>query len=799
MSTEPHIQHLDNLCQFGDETVIQLVTEIQNSLSYDDKFNILLAPSALPTLKKLMTNENSDIQSETIYLLAALSANNNTNLLEIIEWDIIKKFFAIDRIGAAALLGNLALFDKQGELIWKNGGIEQLVNCFPSLTEEDNFDEEQRLYAETLKVEAIVALGNIALVGGAKDVYEKMGHDLLLRLLKEENNPALVSEILSLIQNLTFSNDDELKRKLIQNELFIALIKFSSEFATKSNDPENVAILNDYHNNYTVPQRAACFAIANLIPYYENSGTGVDAISEQLAIFDWMMELTHSILNEGHDEEDNYTHFVMLPVAMAFNNLVHNKILRSKILEGSQENQTNNHIESIRRTLTNLIQKYQRKNSPVDSPEHDPETEIIREASEALAALGTESSKLLTEKETATSSRNEGVNRETPTVSNRLGKSASKNSKSRQTSVVIARRESTQAAKHKRDTSRTRESILKSNQETKHKKKANETKGTKKTKSARNIRVENVKTSTETNNQPKKVVSSKSLPTTSTTTEKTEIANSTAQNDTKKVTMEHKTTVVEARMGDQETKNLPKHSISSSTTETKSMAPTGEKETNTAPKIDTTAATTPAKDTSGSSALTVIDTKTTATTTTATERVDTTTSGNVASKTESSSQKSSNDYKMSPRVVASSTSPRVPPVRETSPMKSRSTEPKTSSNEPHDKPKTSALPSAETTLSSQENPVSASTTTSTNSGTTPTTTRAAGSMPSGPHSLTRTTQPTAGTITTPISSATNISANSKIPRSVNKPNPPSATTKGVIATGAPKKSESSSQAKTISK
>jgi hypothetical protein len=58
-----------------------------------------------------------------------------------------------------------------------------------------------------------------------------------------------------------------LKKKLIQHEIFIALIKISSEFLTKANDPENERMLEDYHNNYTVPQRAACFAIANLIPY----------------------------------------------------------------------------------------------------------------------------------------------------------------------------------------------------------------------------------------------------------------------------------------------------------------------------------------------------------------------------------------------------------------------------------------------------------------------------------------------------------------------------------------------------
>jgi hypothetical protein len=96
--------------------------------------------------------------------------------------------------------------DKHGDLVWKNGGIDEIVKCFPSLKEEENFDEEQKCYADNLKVEVVIALGNIALMGGSHEVYDKMGSDLILRLLKDENNLTLVSEVISLIQNLTFSS-----------------------------------------------------------------------------------------------------------------------------------------------------------------------------------------------------------------------------------------------------------------------------------------------------------------------------------------------------------------------------------------------------------------------------------------------------------------------------------------------------------------------------------------------------------------------------------------------------------------
>jgi hypothetical protein len=78
MSAEAHIQHLDNLLQFFDKSVKELATEIQKGLSFDEQFNILLAPNALPTLKKLIAIENSDVQNETLFLLAALSANNSS-------------------------------------------------------------------------------------------------------------------------------------------------------------------------------------------------------------------------------------------------------------------------------------------------------------------------------------------------------------------------------------------------------------------------------------------------------------------------------------------------------------------------------------------------------------------------------------------------------------------------------------------------------------------------------------------------------------------------------------------------
>jgi hypothetical protein len=96
--------------------------------------------------------------------------------------------------------------DKCGDLVWKYGGIDEIVKCFPSLKEEDSFDDEQKYYADNLKVEAVIALGNIALNGGSRQVYDKMGADLILRLLKDESNLNLVNETLSLIQNLTFSS-----------------------------------------------------------------------------------------------------------------------------------------------------------------------------------------------------------------------------------------------------------------------------------------------------------------------------------------------------------------------------------------------------------------------------------------------------------------------------------------------------------------------------------------------------------------------------------------------------------------
>jgi cell shape-determining protein MreC len=100
--------------------------------------------------------------------------------------------------------------------------------------------------------------------------------------------------------------------------------------------------------------------------------------------------------------------------------------LRSKILEGPQDIPTNNHIDSIRQTLTKLIQKYQNKysillhfletkipnlsllfflmitldnfrKSSSDPLQYESELEIVREASEALSILGSETSKPQTE------------------------------------------------------------------------------------------------------------------------------------------------------------------------------------------------------------------------------------------------------------------------------------------------------------------------------------------------------------------------------------------------------------------
>jgi hypothetical protein len=87
MSAEAHIQHLDNLLQFFDSPLKDLATEIQHGLSFDEQFNILLAPSALPTLKKLIAIENPDVQKETLFLLAALSANNSSDSKSIFFLD----------------------------------------------------------------------------------------------------------------------------------------------------------------------------------------------------------------------------------------------------------------------------------------------------------------------------------------------------------------------------------------------------------------------------------------------------------------------------------------------------------------------------------------------------------------------------------------------------------------------------------------------------------------------------------------------------------------------------------------
>jgi hypothetical protein len=60
------------------------------------------------------------------------------------------------------------ILDKNGDVIWKRGGVEELIKHFPSLSEEEQYNEQQRMESDSLKIETLFALSNIALSGNQR-------------------------------------------------------------------------------------------------------------------------------------------------------------------------------------------------------------------------------------------------------------------------------------------------------------------------------------------------------------------------------------------------------------------------------------------------------------------------------------------------------------------------------------------------------------------------------------------------------------------------------------------------------